>query len=197
MSNVAWNDAWNAGQAVLRRQLERARPFRITGWTQEAINRERAAEVPDLESVAVALVPRMPGYMTGIAAAGRTNDGHFYVLGDYSMTGTPAECMERAVAAYRDHEADVIAGEVNQLGYYLEKLLRTVDDGVQYKALRAIQGCGERARFVGGLYEQGRVHHAGALADLEDHMAIWDGIHSTARIGALVCAITELSAPPI
>lgn len=193
MSNIAWKDSWNAGQAVLRRQLERAKPFRIAGWTREAVN--DAHVVPDLERTVVALVPGIPGHTTGIVAAGRTNDGHFYVLGDYSMAGAPAERMEQAVAAYRNHEADLIVGEANIAGDYLEELLRVIDDGVHYKALHAIQGIGIRAQFVGALYEQGRVHHAEVFPELEDRMVTWDGIHSKARIGALVCAITELSAP--
>lgn len=193
MSNVAWNDAWNAGQAVLRRRMERARPFRIAGWTREAIN--DAHVVPDLERTVVALVPGIPGHTTGIVAAGRTGDGHFYVLGDYSMAGSPEQITAQALAGYRLLKADLILGFVNEIGDYLEALLRLADPGVRYKQVTAFRGLALRAKPVGDLYEQGRVHHAEVFPELEDRMVTWDGIHSKARIGALVCAITELSAP--
>jgi phage terminase large subunit-like protein len=165
---------------------------RVSGWTREVIDSTRAAELPDLERVVVAVVPGMPGHTTGIVAAGRSADGHRYVLGDYSMAGAPAECMEAFVAAYRKHNADVIAGVANEAGYYLDELLHCVDDEVRYEAVIIRKGMNGRAAPVVALYEQGRVHHAGTFAGLEDRMVTWDGIHSRARIGALVCAITEL-----
>ena len=164
----------------------------VVGWTREVIDRARVAEAPDLERVVVGVVPGMPGWPTGIIAAGRAADGHFYVLGDYSMAGDVTECAEQVVTAYRHHKADVIAGVVNQAGDYLEKLLHCVDGEAEFKAVVVIRGTAERSAPVIALYGQGCVHHWGVLAGLEDRMVTWDGINSRPRIGALICAITEL-----
>jgi hypothetical protein len=46
------------------------------------------------------------------------------------------------------------------------------------------------------LYEQGRVHHVGALPELEDQLCLWDATStdvSPDRLDALVWAITELA----
>ena len=51
-----------------------------------------------------------------------------------------------------------------------------------------------RAEPVVALYEQGKVHHLGALAQLEDQMCGWvpgEG-DSPDRVDALVYALTEL-----
>jgi phage terminase large subunit-like protein len=44
------------------------------------------------------------------------------------------------------------------------------------------------------LYEQGKVHHVGMFADLEDQLCSWVPDHSASpdRLDALVWALTEL-----
>ena len=50
-----------------------------------------------------------------------------------------------------------------------------------------------RAEPVAALYEQGRVHHVGTFADLEDQLCQWQpGMPSPDRLNALVWALTEL-----
>ena len=77
----------------------------------------------------------------------------------------------------------------------IEHTIRTVPGGnsVPYKSVRATRGKVIRAEPVVGLYEQGRVHHVGSFADLEDQMCEWEpGQDSPDRIDALVWALTEL-----
>jgi phage terminase large subunit-like protein len=170
----------------------------VAGWARQVIDgarvSARVAELPDLERVVVAVVPGMPGHMTGIAVAGRAPGGHIYVLGDYSMAGDPAECMEAVVAAYREHNADVIAGVVNLTGDYLDELLFLVDDEVRYEAVAIRKGMAARVAPVGALYEQGLVHHAGVFTGLEKRMGAWTTRTrgTEAQVNALVCAVTEL-----
>jgi phage terminase large subunit-like protein len=61
--------------------------------------------------------------------------------------------------------------------------------------VHASRGKFTRAEPISSLYEQGRVHHVGVLAKLEDQMCTWSP-HSSGkspdRVDALVWALTEL-----
>jgi phage terminase large subunit-like protein len=188
-------------------QMERSKVLRVAGWAQEFIDGARVAGPPPLERIAVAVEPRQAGSETGIIVAGRTTAGDFYVLGDYSLDGSPRVCMFQVITARERHEADVICGVTNLVGDYLEQLLWCVLEDVrhpgeyckwhdvEYKPVAAIRSLLSRARPVGLLYRLGYVHHAGVFPELEGQMtacgqAMPSGMPG--RIGALVCAVTEL-----
>src|SRR5262249_10495009 len=59
----------------------------------------------------------------------------------------------------------------------------------------ASRGKQVRAEPIAALYEQGKVHHIGTFARLEDEMTQWDPSmpDSPNRMDALVWALTELS----
>ena len=89
----------------------------------------------------------------------------------------------------------------------VETMLRTVDPNVPFAAVHASHGKVARAEPVAALYEQGRVHHLGAFAALEDQMCAFsagaDGHFDRDRVGyspdrvdALVWALTELFLQP-
>ena len=62
--------------------------------------------------------------------------------------------------------------------------------------VHATRGKRTRAEPVAALYEQGRVHHVGAFAALEDQLCLWDatsGDLSPDRLDALVWAVTQLA----
>jgi predicted phage terminase large subunit-like protein len=113
---------------------------------------------------------------TGIVVAGKDVEGHGYVLADHSGRYTPIEWAQRAIDAYREHEADRIVAEVNNGGEMVEATIRMVAKGmdppidVAFSAVRASRGKVVRAEPVAALYEQGRVHHVGGFAALEDQM---------------------------
>ena len=74
--------------------------------------------------------------------------------------------------------------------------MRTKGKEVAYKAVHAARGKLARADPISALYEQGRVHHVGSFAELEDEMCDFDPIttvKSPNRMDALVWALTELS----
>jgi phage terminase large subunit-like protein len=134
------------------------------------------------------------GDEAGIIAAGRTANGHAYVLDDRSVQGSPHTWGSRAVQCYHAHKADRVVAEVNNGGEMVELTLRTVDPTVSYKAVHASRGKRTRAEPVAALYEQGKVHHVGTFPQLEDEMCDWepDASDSPNRMDALVWALTEL-----
>jgi phage terminase large subunit-like protein len=86
------------------------------------------------------------------------------------MRGTPDEWGRRAVAAYHRYEADRIVYEANQGGEMVAHVLRSIDRNVPLSAVTATRGKYVRAEPVSALYEQGRIHHVGTFAELEDQM---------------------------
>ncbi len=102
-----------------------------------------------------------------------------------------------AVAAAGRWGADRIVAEVNNGGDLVETVIRQVDPAASYKAVHASRGKVARAEPVAALYETGRVHHAGAFAELEAEMSAmtaqgYRGAGSPDRVDALVWAVTEL-----
>jgi len=176
-------------------------------WQRGLIEAARTSAAPDLARVVVAIDPAAASSdgadETGIIVAGRDSGGHGYVLADASGRYAPAEWARTAIAAYRAHGADRIVAEINNGGEMVEATLRMIDPNVPFGAVRASRGKVARAEPVAALYEQGRVHHIGALPQLEDQMcAFSSGFdrqaagYSPDRVDALVWALTELLVEP-
>jgi predicted phage terminase large subunit-like protein len=177
-------------------------------WSHAIIDAARTTIAPELTRVVVAIDPAVSSEEhadeTGIVVAGKDRDGHGYVLADLSGRYTPTEWARAAVAAYHSHAADRIVAEVNNGGEMVEATVRVVDPGVPCPAVHAARGKVARAEPIAALYEQGRVHHLGAFAALEDQMCafVHDFDRTTAgyspdRVDALVWALTELLATPM
>jgi phage terminase large subunit-like protein len=176
-------------------------------WHRGVIEAARTSAAPELSRVVVAIDPAAASNEhadeTGIIAAGRDANGHGYVLADTSGRYAPAEWARIAIAAYSKHEADRIVAEVNNGGEMVEATLRMIDPNVPYSAVRASRGKVARAEPVAALYEQGRIHHIGAFAQLEDQMCSFTNDfdrsaagYSPDRVDALVWAFTELLVEP-
>src|SRR5438105_6095591 len=181
-------------------------------WNHGLIDAARVSAAPDLAPpelvrIVVAIDPAVSSGAhsdeTGIVVAGKTHEGHGYALTDLSGTYTPAEWAKVAIAAYRTHRADRIVAEINNGGEMVEATLRMIDPDVPYAAVHAARGKVARAEPVAALYEQGRIHHLGALPQLEDQMCAFSpGAHgdfdrgaagySPDRVDALVWALSEL-----
>lgn len=168
------------------------------------IDAHRIANPPgDLERIVVAVDPAVTNREhsddTGIIVAGSrriSGDQHYYVLGDYSLRGSPGEWASEAVRQYREYLADRLVAEVNQGGDLVEQTIRNIDPRISYKAVRATRGKIIRAEPIAELYERGLVHHVGIFPMLEDQMCSYcgyDGQKSPDRMDALVWALTELS----
>jgi phage terminase large subunit-like protein len=134
---------------------------------------------------------------TGIVVAGMEAGhlGHGYVLGDCSGRLTPGDWGARAVQAYHDFGADRIVAEGNQGGEMVRHTIHTIDANLPVRIVHASRGKAARAEPVAALYEQGRIHHAGPLPELEDQLVTWEplsGMESPDRLDALVWALTDL-----
>ena len=167
-------------------------------WKREAIERLRVVKRPQLVRVVVGVDPAASSGAvsaeTGILAAGLGADGHGYVLDDLSLRGSPGAWAAAVVTGYYKFTADRVIAEVNNGGDMVESTVRTVDPTVSYKAVHASRGKQTRAEPVAALYEQGKVHHVGVFADLEEQMCSWvpSDAKSPDRMDALVWALTEL-----
>jgi predicted phage terminase large subunit-like protein len=132
---------------------------------------------------------------TGIVVAGLSEDGNVYVLEDLSGRHSPNDWGKAAVEAYYRHQCDRIVAEINKGGDMVERVIRSVDMKVAFKAVRATRGKATRAEPIAALYEQGKVFHNLPLTYLEKQLCDYIP-HQTSkspdRLDALVWAITEL-----
>lgn len=165
-----------------------------------------AHDVPELVSVAVGMDPAGTGTgdLTGLSVAGFGVDRHHYILADGSAKMTPDRACREAFKLLERHGAHVVVVEDNGGKDWIELGLQRVwrdlhTDETGYcppapiKRVNASQGKKLRAQPVGMLYEQGRVHHVGALPDLEDQLTTWipeEDPASPDRLDALVHAVT-------
>jgi phage terminase large subunit-like protein len=171
-------------------------------WNLDAIDRARRERASELQRIVVAIDPAVSSHEgsdeTGIIVAGKDALGHGYVLEDLSGRYQPADWAKTAISAYRAHRANRIVAEVNNGGEMVENTLRVIDPNIPYTAVHASRGKYLRAEPVAALYEQGKVHHVGNFALLEDQMTTFvpdidrSKRGSPDRLDALVWALTDL-----
>jgi phage terminase large subunit-like protein len=164
-------------------------------WTRAIIDDYRVTKAPDLVRVVVGVDPAASTGETGIVVAGRGADGHAYLLEDLTTAGSPDTWGRQVVTAYHKYRADRAAVEANNGGDMVISTIQVVDKTVATKKLWASRGKATRAEPVAALYEQGKVHHVGMFAGLEDEYCTWvsgEGMDSPNRLDAAVWALTEL-----
>ncbi len=166
-------------------------------WNYAMLERNRVVKAPELVRVVVGVDPSVTNNEdsdeTGIIVTGLGVDGHAYVLADYTIKGSPLEWATAVVTAYHLFHADRVVAEVNNGGDLVEQNVKLVDENISYKAVHASRGKITRAEPVVAIYEQGRAHHVGNLAKLEDEQCTWlQGMKSPNRLDACVWTINEL-----
>ena len=167
-------------------------------WTRDLLEKTRVTEHPELARIAVGVDPAATTGETGIVVAGigeKSGAWHGYTLDDLTLPGSPGMWGTAVVAAYHKWNADVIVGEINNGGDMIEHVIRSIEGGanVNYKCVRATRGKYTRAEPVAALYEQGRAHHVGFYADLEDQECSYvPGEPSPNNLDAEVWAYHEL-----
>ena len=178
-------------------------------WTIDKIDEYRVSSPPSLYRIVVAIDPAVTSNAdgsneTGIVVVGLDENDHGYVLADLSGIYTPHKWARKTINAYDDYQADAIVGEVNNGGDLVETNVTTFsqimyaagerDNGyVNFRQVRATRGKYTRAEPISSLYEQGNIHHVGALATLEDQMCTWvPGEDSPDRMDALVWGFTDM-----
>ena len=189
-------------------------------WHRAWIEDNRVREAPELARVVVAVDPpaSVHGDECGIVVAGRgsvresesdqtrsvresesgqTNNDHAYVLADLSAGGcTPKQWAQRVADAYAQYEADAVIAEANQGGDMVKAVLQAEHADLPIKLVHATRAKRTRAAPIAAYYEAGRIHHVGALPELEDQMCTYDGEGpSPDRMDALVWALAHLFPP--
>ena len=170
-------------------------------WTMHLIDRSRKEkkDIPDFSRVVIAIDPAVTSKQTsdetGIIVVGKGQDNRYYVLEDSSGRFSADAWARKAVDLFYEYSADRIVAETNNGGDLVERLIRSVDNQVPYKAVHATRGKIVRAEPISALYEQNKVHHIGSFPVLEDQMISYTGSFQTSpdRLDALVWGLSELS----
>jgi len=173
-------------------------------WTREVFDETRLARIPTHEGfwftrivvcVDPATTSNKDSDQTGICVVALGNDGHGYILADYSGRYTPGQWARRTKWAYDLWQADVVVAEGNQGGEMVDFTLKSVDANLNVKRVHASRGKMARAEPVAALFEQRKCHVVGCLPDLEDQCCVWEpnsGEPSPDRLDAMVWGFHEL-----
>jgi phage terminase large subunit-like protein len=169
-------------------------------WNRQNIEDTRVRDHPPLSRIVVGVDPEATNTETssetGIVVAGISivnGQQHGYILDDLTLRASPGEWAAAAITGFHKFKADRVIGEVNNGGDMIEFTIHTVEPNIPFKQVRASRGKAIRAEPVSALYEQGRIHHVGTFAELEDQLCEWvPGAKSPDRLDALVWAISEL-----
>lgn len=173
-------------------------------WSSKLLDQNRSIAAPALTRIVIAVDPPVTSKSSsdacGIIAAGITDDGHIYVLGDHSLkAASPARWAQKVCDVYHLLGADTVIAEVNQGGELVPTMIKNIDASVHVTSVHARKSKYMRAEPVSLLYEKGQVSHVGTLAALEDEMCNFDPSgrangHSPDRVDALVWAVAGLTA---
>ncbi len=171
-------------------------------WHHERLDDLRVKKAPaDLKQIVVAVDPAVSSSAesdeTGIVVIGTDEHDHAYVLADLSAHCEPVVWARKVVEAYHRHQANLVVAETNQGGLMVRDMLRQIEPALPVKMVRARRGKYQRAEPAAALYEQGRVHHVGCHAALEDQMCVFTSDidrrqGSPDRVDALVWGLTHL-----
>lgn len=165
-------------------------------WTRATLDATRVSSLPELSHIFVGVDPSATagGDAWGIVVAGKgLEDGHGYVLADFTLHGSPRACAMEAVAAYHRFEADLIVAESNQGGEMIQTVFQTIEDSPPVRLVHASRGKLTRAEPIAAIFEDHRFHLVGSFPHLEDELTSYDGTPpSPNRLDAMVWAATEL-----
>ncbi|NUS25040.1 MAG: terminase, large subunit [Streptomyces sp.] len=145
---------------------------------------------------------------TGIVGAGRTTDGHMYVLEDRSENMGAEVWGHEACRLAIELQADAFVVEDNfggdQSAQIIRQAWRDLRDKGETKGMlmpaivevHAKQNKRLRAEPIAQLAAQGLVHHVGEFPRLEGQLVTWlPGMDSPDRMDAYVHGLTELADP--
>lgn len=147
----------------------------------------------DADDTGIVVVAKGP-HQDATCKFGNRCPGHGYVLADRTCHLPPHGWALETIKAFDDFSADRVVAETNNGGDMVGETIHAVRIGIPYTKVTATRGKAMRAEPISALYEQGRCHHIGAFADLEDQMTSWtpDADWSPDRLDALVWGLTYL-----
>ena len=165
------------GTRIGRQELHAKILSDFTGglWTQKVLDRNRVKELPcKLQRVVIAVDPAVSSTAKsdehGIILGGLGEDGHAYVLGDFSMKGKPRDWALKVLSVFDEHNVDLIVAEKNNGGDLVERNVQAEREFVPIKLVTATRGKVVRAEPAALQYEKGIVHHVGEFVELEEQM---------------------------
>lgn len=166
-------------------------------WHQAWIDAGRVRMAPQLQRVVVAVDPagehKPHNDETGVTVAGLGIDGEWYVLESQGYRLSPLGWAKQVWAQFDRYQADKVIAETNNGGEMVEATLHQERRNGPVKQIKASRGKVVRAEPVATLYEQGKVHHAGTFAALEEQMCAFPVANEhDDLVDSLVYAITEL-----
>lgn len=169
-------------------------------WQLATIEAQRRIAPKQWRQILIGVDP--PGGVVtecGIVAVGLGDDGDLYTVEDVSMAGKPEVWAREAVLLYQKLRATTCIAEANHGGEMVRSTLltmaQTLGVAVQVEIVHASTSKQARAEPVSLLAQQGRHHHIGTFAALEDELTDWvphTGAPSPNRLDALVWAATPL-----
>jgi phage terminase large subunit-like protein len=190
------------GTRIGRQELEGELLDDVEGalWTREMIEPYRVASIDrgELQRVVIGVDPAVTAHKrsneTGIVVAAVDGDGQGYVLDDLTCRLPPDGWARRVANTCAKWNADRIVAEQSHGFALVESVMRTVDSSLPITFVNAHLGKSARAEPISALYEQGKIHHVGALPELEDQLCGWvpGQAGSPDRLDAVVWAFTEL-----
>jgi phage terminase large subunit-like protein len=178
-------------------------------WTHAKLEENRVQHAPSLMRIVIGVDPAVTANVessneTGIIVAGIDENEEGYVLDDLSGIYSPGDWAKQVIGAYDKWHADAVVAEVNNGGDLVVSNVRNIAEimflkeerlskEINIKQVRATRGKYVRAEPVAAIDEQGRIHHVGMFAMLEDELCSWiPGEDSPDRLDARVWAFTEL-----
>lgn len=173
-------------------------------WTNDVIEKHRVKETPELQRTVVGVDPAVTtnpnSDETGISVAGKSHDGHVYVLDDISGKMSADVWARKALDAYYKYNAGMIVVESNQGGDLVINAIRAIDPTANVVGKHVSVAKQIRHEPVAALYTRGMVHHVGVFSELERQMVTWSPAkkkESPDRVDALTLAVGELGLKPI
>lgn len=173
----------------------------------EWIDRNRRWVAPDMSRVVVAVDPASTAGSTsdetGLVVVGAGIDGHDYVLADASATMAGASAAAAVWRTFVAWEADEVVIEGSNM-WMLDVLQDAWESDPELTergmapvvTVNPTRSKAVRAEPVAARYEQGRIHHVGEFAALEEQMCAWEPTKSRHgspdRMDALVHGVTRL-----
>ncbi len=171
-------------------------------WTDTMIEAAKAKVPGVLIKTVVALDPSVSHNPTsdecGIVVCSVDENREGVVHEDLTIKASTKTWAQRAVNAYHKYDANCIVAEVNQGGDLVVDAIQNIDSSVKVVKVHASKGKFARAEPISMLYEQGKIHHAPDMLDLESEMTEWVPMNtkeSPNRIDALVWGLTHLIKP--
>lgn len=171
-------------------------------WTYTNLDKYRITKSPELKEIIIAIDPAMTANETsnetGIVVCGIDDNSHGYLLEDVSGIYQPVDWARKVESLYTKYQANRIVAEVNQGGDLVKSNLDMYCKSqgkplLPFTSVRATRSKYIRAEPIATLYEQGRVHHVGTFAELEDQLCNWlPGDNSPDRLDATVWGFTYL-----